>query len=107
VKEIEKRWLGDYSLLWQVPPGYRGVIYPGRKGTDIAWLDMQLAAIQGRKAQNRKMPAYDGELVGQVKNFQLSEGLDQDGTVGPRTIIYLNNAAGSSAPKLLQKQGET
>jgi len=107
VKEIEKRWLGDYSLLWQVPPGYRGVIYPGSRGIDIAWLDMQLAALQGRKAHNKKIPAYDGDLVGQVKNFQLSEGLDQDGTVGPRTIIHLNNAAGSSAPKLLKKQGET
>jgi general secretion pathway protein A len=107
MKEIEKRWLGDYSLLWQTPPGYRGIIYPGRKGIDIAWLDMQLAAIQGRKAHNKKMPVYNGELVAQVKNFQLSEGLDQDGTVGPQTIIHLNNAAGSRAPKLLQKQGET
>jgi general secretion pathway protein A len=107
VKEIEKRWRGYYSLLWEVPPGYQGDIYPGSKGIDIAWLDMQLAAIQGRKAHKKKVPVYDGDLVGQVRNFQLSEGLDQDGTVGPRTIIHLNNAAGSRAPKLLQKQGET
>ncbi|MDH4232436.1 MAG: AAA family ATPase [Nitrospirota bacterium] len=107
VKEIEKRWRGDYVLLWEVPPGYRGDIFPGSRGVAIDWLDLQLAAIQGRKASVKKKSLYDPNLVGQVKNYQLSEGLMPDGTVGPLTVIHLNNAAGSRAPKLLQKQGES
>ena len=54
VKDIERRWLGDYILIWNPPPGYRGDIHPGMQGIDVAWIDFQLAAIQGRKAKKRK-----------------------------------------------------
>ena len=107
LKELEKRWLGDYSLLWRAPPNYRGDIRPGMKGPEVHWLATQLATIQGRKVRTGKALAYDYQLVMQVKKFQLSEGLIPDGIVGPETIIHLNTAAGSNAPKLMQLQGET
>jgi general secretion pathway protein A len=107
LKEVEKRWLGDYTLLWRTSPNYRGDIHPGMKGPDVHWLDTQLAIIQGRSARTGKAFTFDNQLVSQVKKFQLTEGLVPDGIVGPQTIIHLNTAAGSKAPKLVHQQGET
>jgi general secretion pathway protein A len=107
LKEIEKRWLGDYVLLWRMPPHYRGDILPGMTGPDVRWLDTQLADIHGRKARPGEALEYDAQLITEVKRFQLIEGLVPDGVVGPHTIIHLNTAAGSKDPKLLQRQGET
>ena len=105
LKEIERRWLGDYILLWRVPENYRGDIHPGMTGPDVHWLDMQLAIIQGRKARTGKVFTYDAQLTNEVKKFQISEEMVPDGIVGPRTIIHLNTAAGIKAPMLLQRQG--
>lgn len=107
MKEIEQRWFGDYTLLWRTPPHYRGDIHPGMTGPDVHWLDTQLAVIQGREAQKEKVLTYDDRLVTQVKRFQFTEGLIPDGIVGPQTIIHLNTAAGSKAPRLVQRKGET
>lgn len=107
LKEIEKRWLGDYTLLWRLPPNYHGDIHPGMKGRDVQWIDAQLAIIQGRKALTGETLTYDNQLVTQVKQFQLAEGLVPDGVIGPQTIIHLSTEAGSKAPTLLQRQGET
>jgi len=107
LQEIEKRWFGDYTLLWRQPPNYRGDIRPGMKGRDVKWIDKQLAAIQGRKALTGETPTYDSSLVAQVKQFQLTEGLPPDGVLGPRTIIYLSNAADDKAPALVRREGES
>ena len=107
LKEIEHRWLGDYTLLWRVPSNYRGDIHPGATGPDVHWLDMQLAIIQGRKARTEKVLTYDAQLITEVKKFQISEEMVPDGIVGPQTIIHLNTAAGIKAPRLVQRRGET
>ena len=107
LKEIEQRWLGNYTLLWRAPSNYRGDIRPGMTGPDVQWLNTQLALIQGRKAQTGKVLTYDAQLITQVKKFQISEEMLPDGVVGVQTIIHLNNAAGIKAPRLLQRKGET
>ena len=106
LKEIEHRWLGNYTLLWRVPSNYRGDIRPGMTGSDVHWLDTQLAIIQGRKARTGEVLTYDAQLITQVKKFQISEEMVPDGIVGIQTIIHLNTAAGVKAPRLLQRQGE-
>ncbi len=100
LKEIEARWFGDCTLLWRLPPKFRGDIRPGDKGAGIGWLDTQLAIIQGRTTQTKIRSVYDGALAKQVKQFQLSRGLAPDGIVGPQTVILLNTAAGSDEPLL-------
>lgn len=104
VKEIEKKWLGDYMMLWQMPPDYKGPIHPGQKGNVVQWLDRQLSLIQGRTTQPRKSLIFDETLVRQVKKFQLAKGLVPDGIVGPHTIIHLNTEVGSREPVLVDKQ---
>ncbi len=104
VKDIALRWLGDYTLLWQMPPNYQGDIHPGNRGSVVQWLDEQLSLIQGRTVQARKNIEFNDELVKQAKKFQLAEGLVPDGIVGTQTLIHLNTAIGSGIPLLIEKQ---
>jgi general secretion pathway protein A len=101
LKEVENRWLGEYTLLWKVPPQYRGDIHPGMEGEDVKWVDLQLARIYGR-TQERGSFIYNRELETRVKRFQLSQGLTPDGIIGPMTVIHLNTAAGTAGPRLMQ-----
>ncbi|MFZ3136676.1 MAG: AAA family ATPase [Thermodesulfovibrionales bacterium] len=106
LKELEKKWTGEHILLYKTPENYKGTMYPGHKGSEVDWLDKQLSVVQGRKHQTRKNPVYDEKLVGLVKQYQLSEGLEPDGVIGSQTIIHLNNATGTDEPVLKKKQGE-
>jgi general secretion pathway protein A len=105
IKEIEKRWLGDYILLWRPPLEFKGNIYPGYKGYIVEWLREKLSFIQGQSYQNRKDLKYDEELIEQVKKFQLDRGLVPDGIVGSQTVIHLTNTLNNSDPLLIEKKG--
>ncbi|WP_432471294.1 AAA family ATPase [Amphritea sp. HPY] len=99
--ELKRWWRNVYTVFWQMPPGYDGVIQPGNESRNTLWLDKQLALIQGRRAGRRDSSVYDWALVKQVKQFQQSKGLTADGIVGPKTSIHLNTATGQSVPLLL------
>ncbi|MBI5196678.1 MAG: AAA family ATPase [Nitrospirae bacterium] len=103
VKDIEAHWLGEYTLLWRPPQDYQRDIYPGSSSTVILWLENQLSAINGKPAQSSKNFLYDGELVKQVKKFQLANGLVPDGILGAETLIYLDKATGADVPALEYK----
>ncbi len=105
VKEIELRWLGDYTMFWRMPPKYQGDIRPGSKGAGVQWLEKHLAVINGQEAQPREGRVFSNALVLQVKKFQLSKGLTPDGIVGPQTIMHLNTAINGNEPKLNKEQG--
>ena len=100
LKEINSRWLGNYALLWRVPAGYQGALRPGSRNSSVLWLEEQLAAIQGREPAAGENPVFEKDLVRQVKEFQLKEGLVPDGIVGVQTFIHLNTAAGNNVPTL-------
>ena len=104
LKEVEKKWLGDYTLFWRTPPDFRSPLRPGQKGNMVLWLNKQLALLQGITDQPRKNLLYEGDLVAQLKKFQLSEGLVPDGIVGPQTIIRLNTFTTSGEPLLYDKK---
>lgn len=102
IKEIEKQWLGEYTLFWKMPPHYQGPFRPGYKGDVVKWLNVRMSQIQGQKTQPKEKLEYDNELVRQVKKFQLAKGLTPDGVIGPHTIIHLSNAGGSVEPVLVK-----
>ncbi|MBI4838135.1 MAG: AAA family ATPase [Nitrospirae bacterium] len=103
VKDIEAHWLGEYTLLWRPPQDYQRDIYPGGSSAVILWLENQLSAINGKPAQSSTNFLYDGELVKQVKKFQLASGLIPDGILGAETLIYLDKASGADIPALEDK----
>jgi general secretion pathway protein A len=100
LKDIESRWLGDYTILWQTPPGYKGEVRPGHKGPAVQWLNKELSTIRGHIIQSPENSVYSDELLKEVKKFQLAEGLKPDGIIGPRTVILINNMLGKRTPLL-------
>jgi general secretion pathway protein A len=103
IKELRKRFHGEYMLIWRVPPDYKGTIYPGERTPVAKWLDKRLAIMQGRNPKENKDLVYNKDLADQVKTFQLARGISPVGLVGPQTIIHLNNESGSDEPKLTMK----
>ncbi|NTV13229.1 MAG: AAA family ATPase [Desulfobulbaceae bacterium] len=96
--ELEKLWLGgNYTLLWQPPPGYRQPIQASAKGATAEWLAAQIAQLSNGK------PLSGEKLAKAVKKYQQNEGLPADGVAGPETIIHLNNSTAQPVPHLSRK----
>ncbi|MCB2184528.1 MAG: AAA family ATPase [Desulfobulbaceae bacterium] len=104
IEDIRSRWIGEYSLLWQKPEGYAEAIKVDDHNANVDWLDKKLSIIQARPASSENPVLYDHTLASQVKRFQFEKNLVPDGIVGPQTIILLNSASGSTAPKLIDTQ---
>ncbi len=92
-------WKGEFSLLWRVPPGYDELIRPGSGGKAVSWLSDKMNEINQRAKSNRH-GYYDKELVQLVKQFQLSVGLTDDGVVGVKTVVRINQATFENTPLL-------
>jgi general secretion pathway protein A len=98
--EIEKRWKGEYLLLWRAPKYYSGGIYPGNQGPIVRWLDNQMTRLSGIQENPNPADIYHDGLVERVKKFQSSEGLEVDGIVGSQTFICILNKSGTNEPFL-------
>ncbi|MCK9296689.1 MAG: AAA family ATPase [Desulfobulbaceae bacterium] len=101
LEDFKAHWNGEYSLLWEKPAGYVTAIKPENHAAEVEWLDKKLALIQKRPASTEKPVLYDDVLVSQVKQFQFARNLVPDGIVGPLTIIHLDAACDSKAPRLV------
>jgi general secretion pathway protein A len=101
---LAEQWSGQYTLLWRTPPVVQQTIRMGDHGPDVAWLRSQLAQINGKAAEPTEDPVFDGNLLRQVKQFQLAQGLPPTGIVGNQTMMRLSGAADTTAPKLVREQ---
>jgi general secretion pathway protein A len=101
IHELETLWRGEFTVLWQPPPGYFGPIRRGDKGTAIAWLTERLSQVLQLPVEAANPALYGPELAEAVEKFQLESGLLQDGVAGPETLIQLNTLSGQEFPRLL------
>jgi general secretion pathway protein A len=92
--EIDRYWLGEYSVVWKLPPYKSGVIRPGQPD-EIEWLKQGLSTI--------RPDLKDKPLKEQVVEFQRAMGLVPDGIAGSMTLIQMNNQMSANTPKLLGK----
>jgi general secretion pathway protein A len=97
--ELAKKWLGEYTLFWKVPPSWRGEIRPGEAGRHLQWL-AQLMAKKTGDSRFALKKTYDQEMVKEIKKFQLEEGLVPDGVIGVHTVIHLNSHYSAGEPLL-------
>ncbi len=104
VKELSKRWSGEYLLLWRAPQEYKKELKPGESGPLVAWVDRQVALAQGRPVAVRQVLLYGDALVKRVQEFQRAAGLKPDGIVGQWTIMRLS-AVDKHEPALDDGQG--
>ncbi len=97
---LKQLWAGQFTLLWQHPPGYRQPLWPGAQGDEVAWLNSQLNRQLGGREDTPLKSRYDAELYLRVKAFQQQQGLEVDGVAGPLTLIRLNSLVLADLPRL-------
>jgi general secretion pathway protein A len=100
IGEVDRYWLGDFTLLLKSPPNGHLLLKAGDRNPDVAWLRQLL-----ERAQQVKLPAtdpqyFDSPLLKQVIDFQRSRGLTPDGVVGKQTLIQLNTYTDNNVPLL-------
>jgi len=92
LEEIDRFWLGEYSVVWKLPPYKSGIITPGQP-LEGEWLESGLSQIN---PELKSLP-----LQQQVVEFQRTMGLVPDGIAGSLTLIQMNNLLEIATPKLL------
>jgi general secretion pathway protein A len=100
VSELGPRWQGEFTLLWRPPPAFRNGIQLGASEPLVAWLSDRLAQVEGQPPPVSG-DTFDDRMAKRVKAFQFRAGLVPDGIVGPQTLIHLDTAVGSRAPRLI------
>jgi general secretion pathway protein A len=103
-EEIDRKWLGYYTVIWKMPPGYRGYIKRDDSGPAVVWLDKKLSIIMGDEESMSGKNEFDHELFNRVKRFQRSVGLIPDGIAGVQTLIRINMETGVDSPALIRNK---
>jgi murein L,D-transpeptidase YcbB/YkuD len=84
----------SYSALevqggWPTLPA-NAKLNPGSKGPDVALLRRRLAITEDLPADKAEGDVYDDAVIAAVKFFQGRHGLEETGTIGPKTLAALN-----------------
>jgi general secretion pathway protein A len=103
VSEFDRYWYGQYLLLWKPPLADGRVLRRGMRGPWVVWLRDTLARYEGKPAPTPVSDMFDEQLEAQVKAFQRSHRLAEDGIVGRLTMLQLNTYDPTAAPPLLWK----
>jgi general secretion pathway protein A len=102
LSELAQSWFGLYVAVWRFPPGLNGLLGAGQRGKGVIWLRETLGAIDGIPDNGSDL--YDSALEKRVRAFQLADGIQPDGQVGPLTAIRLNVRRGEAVPRLVPEK---
>jgi murein L,D-transpeptidase YcbB/YkuD len=94
----------SYSALevrggWPVLPASAKLV-PGAKSADVALLRKRLALADDLPADKEAGDVYDDALVAAVRRFQARHGLEETGSIGPKTLAALNVPVGKRLRQL-------
>ncbi len=89
--EIDRHWNGAFVLLWSAPFASPALV-PGQRGSDVQWLRRRLSSLDGPSRIDRGGDVYDADVIRQVKAFQRSRFLADDGVAGEETLAHLSAA---------------
>ena len=99
---LQKYWRGEFTMLWQQPPGYKGLMQIGVVGDEVLWLRQKLNKIDPKNPLD-EINEYDEQLAQRVRVFQRKQGLLPDGVAGVQTLIHINESSGSKEPRLVRR----
>ena len=99
LNDLASRWFGQFVGIWNSPPDYTGRIPMHYRGPAVTWLRHKLELVDG--IRDNGSDEYDRALAKRVRRFQLSDGIEPDGLVGPLTLIRLNVRSGTVKPRLV------
>jgi general secretion pathway protein A len=87
--EIGPLWTGNYRFYWHPPAGFKRALSWGDRDPAVAEVARLFARLDGQQqalAQDR----FTSALRERVMLFQRSHELEDDGVVGVRTLLKLN-----------------
>ena len=97
---LGRLWTGDFATYWRTPVGYGPGQIGGGTPAFFQQLANQLSALEGSSRPPLSAQALDSALRERVRDFQRAHGLKLDGQPGPMTLMQIENAVGSNAPRL-------
>ena len=85
----------SYSALevrggWPTLPASAAKLAPGASGPEVVQLRQRLAMTDDLAPEQAAGQAYDNAVAAAVRKFQARHGLEQTGTIGPKTLAALN-----------------
>jgi general secretion pathway protein A len=83
---VEDKWFGAYMVAWPQASGWPKEIEKGDRGPAVDTV-LRLASMAENPYSGRQV--FGDEFERWLVNFQLAYGLDSDGIVGPKTLLYL------------------
>jgi len=99
---VEQHWLGEYYVAWPQAPDWPAELRRGETGAAVD-IVMEMAAL-AEPAWDGK-PVFDENFESWLIAFQRRHGLQADGIIGPRTLMYLV-APTITEPRLLFEGAE-
>lgn len=95
-KMVNEFWLGQLLMFWKPSRLPVPTLKKGMSGNDMIWLRQRLAIINGKKfEENQASFTFDEGLSNQVKAFQRSQKLKDDGIAGEETLLLIDALAGT------------
>jgi general secretion pathway protein A len=102
LNDLASSWFGQFVGIWDSPPGYTGRIPMHYRGPAVTWLRHKLELVDG--IRDNGSDVFDKALARRIRKFQLSDGIQPDGLVGPLTLIRLNVRSGTVKPRLVSER---
>jgi general secretion pathway protein A len=86
-------WSGRFRFLWHPPPGFERPLAQGDSGPVVALVAGLFARLDGQ-ARTLADQTFNVALRQRVELFQRQQGLEDDGVVGVKTLLKLNELLG-------------
>ncbi len=82
-------WTGDFMFIWSPPPFYTDPFSEEYSGPMVKWLAEQFAELDGQESLLAET-TFNAALMQRVKIFQKNNQLLDDGVVGLKTLLKIN-----------------
>ncbi|BES71637.1 ExeA family protein [Marinobacter nanhaiticus D15-8W] len=109
LETVDRYWLGDYSLVWRLPPYQSTLVPSGEAVSEEAWLSARLMELITTLESNvaRQDELIASSLQEQIQWYQSRNGLIPDGIAGAKTLIQMNSDLYPSIPTLAPSRRQT
>ena len=97
-ESVDINWLGSYLVVWPQAPDWPAAVRQGDEGAAVATI-MEMATRVDLPYHGEQK--FDAGFEQWLCSYQIRNGLDADGIVGRKTLLYLMTAS-IDDPQLLQ-----
>ena len=91
--DLGRAWRGTYRFLWRPPAGFTGPLFLGQRSKGVAEVASLFAQLDGQD-NSLTGTTFNAALKARVVLFQRQYGLEDDGVVGMKTLLKLNELLG-------------